>query len=373
MSERKRKSAKLPEKSNDGKIVQQVAGQLPVDYAELLEGLKKRIREARVKASLSVNRELVRLYWEIGQEILRRQREGGWGAKVIDRLAQDLRREFPEMKGLSRSNLFYMRAFAEAYPNEQFVQQLAGLLPWWHNVIIFTRVKDPAAREWYIRACIEHGWSRAVLVHQIESDLYGRQGRALTNFDQALPAPQSDLARELVKDPYNLEFLDIAGEVSERELERSLLDHLKDFLLELGKGFAFVGNQYHLEVGDQDYYIDLLFYNYLLHAFIVIDLKTEPFKPEFAGKMGFYLAVVDDLLKQPDDQPSIGLILCRERNKVIVEYALRDSTRPMGVATYTLLPKNVQDVLPTPEQLQAELERSDMEDGEYIAKEGIPK
>jgi predicted nuclease of restriction endonuclease-like (RecB) superfamily len=283
MSEEKRKSDNQPGKSSDRKIVQQVAGQLPVGYAELLEGLKQRIREARVKASLSVNRELIRLYWEVGKSILERQRSSHWGDKVLDKLAVDLRREL----------------------------------------------------------------------------------KALTNFERALPASQSDLARELVKDPYNLEFLGIADEVSERELERSLLDHLKDFLLELGKGFAFVGSQYHLEVGDQDYYIDLLFYNYLLRSFIVIDLKTEPFKPEFAGKMGFYLAVVDDLLRHPDDQPSIGLILCKERNKVIVEeYALRDNTRPMGVATYTLLPKNVQEVLPTPEQLQAELESVESEESE---------
>jgi predicted nuclease of restriction endonuclease-like (RecB) superfamily len=230
-------------------------------------------------------------------------------------------------------------------------------------MVLITKVKDPTERKWYMRACIEHGWSRAVLVHQIESDLYHRRGKALTNFQRTLPAPQSDLALELVKDPYSFDFLGLTDNISERELEKSLLEHLKRFLLELGKGFAFVGNQYHLEVGDQDYYIDLLFYNYLLRAFIVIDLKTEPFKPEFAGKMGFYLAVVDDLLRHPDDQPSIGLILCKERNKLIVEYTLRDSTRPMGVATYTLLPKNVREVLPTPEELQAELERGNAEDG----------
>lgn len=362
MSEGKRKTTKQPEQADDKAIVQQVAGQLPSGYAELLESLKERIREARVKASLSVNRELIRLYWEVGKSILERQRSSHWGDKVLDKLAVDLRREFPDMKGFSRTNLKYMRMFAQAYP--EFGQQPVDQLPWGHNMVLITKVKDLTERAWYVRACIEHGWSRAVLVHQIESNLYERQGKALTNFERALPASQSDLARELVKDPYNLEFLGIADEVSERELERSLLDHLKDFLLELGKGFAFVGSQYHLEVGDQDYYIDLLFYNYLLRSFIVIDLKTEPFKPEFAGKMGFYLAVVDDLLRHPDDQPSIGLILCKERNKVIVEYALRDNTRPMGVATYTLLPKNVQEVLPTPEQLQAELEQGNAEDEE---------
>ena len=360
MSEEKRKSSKLPKESGDGEIVQQPVAQLPFGYTELLEGLKKRIREARVRAGLSVNRELIRLYWEVGKSILERQKFSHWGDKVLDKLAMDLRREFPDMKGFSRTNLKYMRMFAQAYP--EFGQQPVDQLPWGHNMVLITKVKDPTEREWYIRTCIEHGWSRAVLLHQIDSDLYHRRGKALTNFQQTLPAPQSDLALELVKDPYSFDFLGLTDDITERQLEESLLEHLRRFLLELGKGFAFIGSQYHLKIGDQDYYIDLLFYNYLLHAFIVIDLKTEPFKPEFAGKMGFYLAVVDDQLRHPDDQPSIGLILCRERNRVIVEYALRDNTRPMGVATYTLLPKNVQEVLPTPEQLQAELGRENVED-----------
>ena len=360
MSEEKRKSSKLPKESGDGEIVQQPVAPLPFGYTELLEGLKKRIREARVRAGLSVNRELIRLYWEVGKSILERQKFSHWGDKVLDKLGMDLRREFPDMKGFSRTNLKYMRMFAQAYP--EFGQQPVDQLPWGHNMVLITKVKDPTEREWYIRTCIEHGWSRAVLLHQIDSDLYHRRGKALTNFQQTLPAPQSDLALELVKDPYSFDFLGLTDDITERQLEESLLEHLRRFLLELGKGFAFIGSQYHLKIGDQDYYIDLLFYNYLLHAFIVIDLKTEPFKPEFAGKMGFYLAVVDDQLRHPDDQPSIGLILCRERNRVIVEYALRDNTRPMGVATYTLLPKNVQEVLPTPEQLQAELGRENVED-----------
>ena len=216
-------------------------------------------------------------------------------------------------------------------------------------------------RQWYIRACIEHGWSRAVLVHQIESSLYERQGKAVTKFDRALPTPQSELARELIKDPYNLDFVGFSDPISERELERSLLDHLKDFLLELGKGFAFVGSQYHIEVGEQDYYLDLLFYNYILRAFVVIDLKVEAFQPEFAGKINFYLNAVDELLRHPDDQPPIGLILCKERNRVTVEFSLRGMAQPMGVSKYRLLPKNVRDALPTPEQLEAELQRADKE------------
>jgi predicted nuclease of restriction endonuclease-like (RecB) superfamily len=261
-----------------------------------------------------------------------------------------------------------MRMFAKAYPG--FGQQPVDQMPWGHNTVLITKVKDPKKRLWYIRQTIEHGWSRAVLVHQIESDLYERQGKTLNNFEQALPTPQSDLARELVNDPYNLEFLGIADEVSERELERSLLDHLKDLLLELGKGFAFVGSQHHLEVGRQDYYLNLLFYNYILRAFVVIDLKIEAFKPEFAGKMNFYLNAVDKALRSPDDQPPIGLILCKERNRVTVEFSLRGMEKPMSVSEYQLLPKDVRDTLPSPEEWQAELESVEAEE-ESCASYGL--
>jgi len=360
MSETKQRSN--PFEDGNSAIVQQPVAQFDSTsraYVALLDSLKKRIRQARVKASLSVNRELIRLYWEVGKSILERQKSSRWGDKVLDKLAMDLRREFPDMKGFSRTNLKYMRMFAQAHP--EFGQQPVDQLPWGHNMVLITKVKNPVNREWYIRACIEHGWSRAVLVHQIESDLYERQGKALTNFEQALPAPQSDLARELIKDPYNLEFVGFSDPINERELERSLLDHLKDFLLELGKGFAFVGSQYHMEVGEQDYYLDLLFYNYILRAFVVIDLKVGAFQPEFAGKMNFYLNAVDELLRHPDDQPPIGLILCRERDRITVEFSLRGMTQPMGVSEYQLLPKNVRDALPTPEQLEAELEKADQE------------
>jgi len=347
---------------------------LPASYGELLDELKQRIRTARVKAALSVNRELITLHWDIGRLIVTRQREEGWGRSVVERLSRDLRFEFPDLKGYSPQNLWNMRAFYLAWTEEveelqqtvgemdgENLPQVVGEIPWGHSLQLISKLEHPLERLWYAQQTIEHGWSRAVLVHQIESDLYERQGKALTNFDQALPAPQSDLARELVKDPYNLEFLGIADEVSERELERSLLDHLKDFLLELGKGFAFVGSQYHMEVGEQDYYLDLLFYNYILRAFVVIDLKVEAFQPEFAGKMNFYLNAVDELLRHPDDQPPIGLILCKERNRVTVEFSLRGMTQPMGVSEYQLLPKNVRDALPTPEQLEAELEKADKE------------
>jgi len=349
---------------NDSEIVQEALAQLEATsggYGALLTELKQRIRTARVKAALSVNRELVILYWQIGRGILVAQEREGWGSKVIDQLSDDLRQAFPDTRGLSVRNLKYMRSFAQVYPDLRLVQEVLAQVTWYHNITLVEKVKDPDERLWYIQQTIEHGWSRAVLVHQIESDLFERQGKTLTNFERALPAPQSDLARELVKDPYNLDFLGLTEDVSERELEHSLLDHLKEFLLELGKGFAFMGSQFHLEVGGQDYYLDLLFYNTILRAYVVIDLKVEAFKPEFAGKMNFYLNAVDELLRHADDQPPIGLILCKERNQVTVEFSLRGMDQPMGVSAYQLLPKSVRDALPTPSQLESELERVDEE------------
>ncbi len=338
--------------------VQQPAAQLPAGYAELLESLKARIRQAQVRAALSVNRELVLLYWHIGREILQRQQREGWGAKVIDRLALDLGREFPEMKGFSPRNLKYMRAFAEAWPDEQIVQEALAQITWYHNITLLEKVKDPTERLWYVQQTIEHGWSRNVLVHQIESKLYQRQGKAITNFERTLPAPQSDLARSLIKDPYVFDFLSLGPEAQERDLERALLNHLRDFLLELGKGFAFVGSQYRLEVGGEEFYIDLLFYQLRLRCFVVIDLKIGEFKPEYAGKMNFYLSAVDNLLRHADDRPSIGLILCKSKNQLVAEYALRDMSKPIGVATYRLteaLPAEMQEALPSIEELKKEL------------------
>jgi predicted nuclease of restriction endonuclease-like (RecB) superfamily len=328
---------------------------LPRTYARLLEDIKGRVRAAQVKAGLAVNRELVLVYWHIGHRILQAQRREGWGAKVVDRLAEDLGRAFPQMRGFSVRNLKYMRAFAEAWPDEPIVQQVVAQLPWGHNVRILDYVGDPGQRLWYAQAAVQNGWSRNVLVHQIESDLYGRRGKALTNFDRLLPAPQSELAEQLLKDPYNLDFLGLSDDVVERELERGLLEHLRSFLLELGVGFAFVGSQYHLEVGGRDFYIDLLFYHLRLRRYVVFELKTEEFKPEFAGKMGFYLAAVDDLVRKPPDEPSIGIILCKTRNKFLVEYALRYVSKPMAVATYRTLPLNLRRELPTPGMLRKAL------------------
>ena len=319
-------------------------------YASLLAELKERIRTARLKAAVAVNEELILLYWSIGRDILDRQTAAGWGARVIDRLAADLRRDFPEMTGLSPRNLKYMRAFAEAFPEREIVQQVVARLPWGHAIKLVESVKSPEQRIWYARQAAEHGWSRNVLIHQIDSDLFGRQGRALTNFGRTLPAPQSDLAQELIKDPYSFDFLSLGPEITERELEQGLLEHLRALILELGKGFAFVGSQYHLEVGDQDYYLDLLFYHLRLRCFVVVELKIEEFKPEFAGKMNFYLSAVDDQLRHKSDAPSIGIILCKGKNEVIVEYALRDTSKPMGVAEYRLsaaLPEPLRAELPT--------------------------
>ncbi|MGH7874939.1 MAG: PDDEXK nuclease domain-containing protein [Candidatus Binatia bacterium] len=333
---------------------------LPTGYAPLLVDLKARVRAAQVRAVLSVNRELVSLYWHIGREILRCQREEGWGAKVVERLAKDLRLEFPEMHGFSRANLLSMRAFADVYPNDAIVQQLVGQLPWGHNVLLLTKVKNTDQRLWYAQQALEHGWSRAVLTVQIETGAHARSGKALTNFKQTLTPPQSDLAQQVLKDPYVFDFLTLSVEARERELEQRLVDHVQKFLLELGVGFAFVGRQAHLEVGKEDYYLDLLFYHLKLRCYVVIDLKMEPFKPEFAGKMNFYLSAVDDRMRGPQDQPTIGLLLCRDKNRITVEYALRNMAKPIGVAQWQTrlveaLPKKLKGALPSVKDLEKEL------------------
>lgn len=327
------------------------------DYVQLLDKLKERIRTSRLRAALAVNEELILLYWEIGRDILDRQDSAGWGAKIVDRLSADLKHDFPEMTGFSPRNLKYMRALAEAFPNREIVQQVIAQLPWGHAITLVEAVKDRAQRIWYGEQAREHGWSRKVLAFQIGSDLFARQGKAITNFERTLPTPQSDLAQALIKDPYSFDFLGLGPDVLERELERSLLDHLRSLILELGKGFAFVGSQYHLEVAGQDYYLDLLFYHLQLRCFVVVELKIEEFKPEFAGKMNFYLSAVDDLLRHTNDAPTIGIILCQGKNAVVVEYALRDSVKPMAVAGYTLstaLPAPLQAALPTAEDLARE-------------------
>lgn len=332
----------------------------PEGYGEFLSEIKDQIQASQVRASLAVSRELTLLYWRIGREILDRQARHGWGSKVVSRLAADLRSAFTGVDGFSRTNLLYMRAFAEAYPNSEFVQQLLdnSPLPWGHQVRVLDKVKDPEQRLWYIRAAHQHGWSRAILEHQIETNLYGRQGKALTNFDRALPPLQSDLAQQILKDPYNFDFLTLAGDAHERHLERGLLAHVRKFLLELGAGFSLVGSQYPLDVGGEHYFLDLLFYHLRLRCFVVVDLKMTKFLPEHAGKMNFYLAVVDDLLRHPGDAPSIGLVLCKTREQVTVEYALRQIGTPIGIAEFQItdaLPAELTDSLPSVRQLEEEL------------------
>lgn len=323
-------------------------------YDNFLHDLKQRIQTAQVKAALSVNRELILLYWAIGREILACQAAEGWGTKVIERLAKDLRREFPDMKGLSRTNLLYMRAFAEAYPDEAIVQQLVGQIPWGHNIRILDMVKEPETRLWYIQQTITNGWSRNILGMQIESRLHERQGGAITNFAKSLPKPQSDLAQQLLKDPYNFDFLTLSSDAQERDLENALVEHIRNFLLELGLGFAFLGSQYPIEVDGKEYKLDLLFYHIHLRCFVVIDLKMGEFQPEYTGKMNFYVAVVDDRLRYETDNPTIGLILCKSKSKMTAEYALRNVSTPIGVATHQL-PDSLKPNLPSIEQLEAEL------------------
>ena len=319
-------------------------------YRNLLANLKDQIRTARVRAALAVNRELVLLYWQIGMQILTRQSEEGWGTGVIERLAIDLRAEFPDMRGLSPRNLRYMKSFAEAWPEKPIVQQAAAQLPWFHNCALLDKVKNPVERLWYVRQAIENGWSRNVLVMQIESGLYRRQGSAITNFQATLPPLESDLAQQLLKDPYTFDFLTLTQGAHERELESGLLVHLRDFLVELGTGFAFVGSQVPIAIGGEDFKLDLLFYHLKLRCFVVIDLKMGPFKREYAGKMNFYLSVADDLMRQPDDKPSIGLILCKTKSRIVAEYALRNIATPMGVSEFKL-----QSALPTVEEIEAQL------------------
>ena len=303
---------------------------------------------------------MVLLYWDIGRMILDRQRREGWGARVIDRLAADLREGHPDMKGLSARNLLFMRSFAEACPDAGKVKQLVSQLPWGHVIRLLQRVKEPEIREWYIRASIEHGWSRSILELQIDGHAHKRHGKALTNFKATLPPADSDMAAQVFKDPYLFDFLGTADPRREREVEQALVDHIQRFLLELGSGFAFVGRQVPLEVGDQDFQIDLLFYHLKLRCYIVIELKAVPFDPAFVGQLNLYLSATDDLLRHEGDQPTIGLLLCRSKNKVVVEYALRDMKKPIGVAGWetTLvekLPEALQGSLPTVEEIEAEL------------------
>lgn len=337
---------------------------IPEGYAPWLADLKNRIASARRRAALSVNQEQIRLYWQIGREILERQQAQGWGAKVIDRLANDLQAAFPEIKGFSARNLKYMRFFAERCSDVQIGQQPAAQLPWFHIVLLITKLDDPGLREWYARQTIEQGWSRASLSQQIKNRLHLRQANAVTNFPGRLPEAQSALAHETLKDPYLFDFLGLGEEAHERDIEEALVRHITRFLLELGAGFAFVGRQYRLEVAGDEFFIDLLFYHIRLKCYVVVELKAGAFKPEHAGQLNFYLSAVDAQVKAPDDKPTIGLLLCKEKNRLVAEYALSGIERPIGVANYELvraLPEPLDTSLPTIEEIEAELQHDLLE------------
>lgn len=361
------------------------------DYAALLTDVKARIQHAQTRAVLAVNAELVRLYWDIGRVLDAKQAEEGWGAGVIPRLALDLKNELPEVKGFSERNIDSMVRFYRAYPDPATISQqpvaklgtaevlpppaakvqqpvaklpdsLLWSIPWGHHIALLQRIPDLDTRTWYMRETLTHGWSRNILSLQIAGDAHARRGKAVTNFAATLPAPESDLAQQSLKDPYIFDFLTLTEPFQERELETGLVGHLEKFLLELGAGFAFVGRQYRLDVGGEDFTIDLLFYHLRLRAFVVIDLKKGQFKPEYAGKLNFYCNVVNDKLKHPTDAPTIGLILCQTKDNVLAEYSFSGIDKPIGISTYELtraLPPALQSALPTVEQIEAELAESE--------------
>ena len=330
-------------------------------YKEFISGIKTRIKNSQKKALLGVNKELLILYWNIGKVILKYQDKEGWGAKVIDNISKEIKDEFPNLKGFSSRNLKYMRKFAAEYQDIQFVQQVVAQIPWSHNIILMDKLSDIEKRIWYINKTIENGWSRNVLVHQIESNLFERQNNEIktTNFMEKLEAPNNKFAVEALKDPYIFDFITMTEEMNERDIESQLVKKVTRLLLELGSGFAFIGNQYKLQVGGEDYYLDLLFYNLKLRCYVVVELKTGKFKPEYAGKLNFYLSAVDDMLKTEIDNPSIGIILCKEKNRLVAEYSLKDMTKPIGVSEYKLLekiPEDLKGTLPSIEEIEDTLE-----------------
>jgi len=332
---------------------------IPADYADWLASIKTRVHAARSRAALAANAELIQLYWQIGDEILQRQRSAQWGDRVLDRLASDLREAFPDIKGFSSRNLKYMRYFAEHCPAQTFGQQAAAQLPWFHIVTLLTKLPTAEARAWYAEQAVFGGWSRVMLELNIRNRLHERQGQAVTNFDARLPTPHSALAHETLKDPYLFDFLGLGDEAHEREIENALVRHITKFLLELGSGFAFIGRQFRLEVEGDEFFVDLLFYHTRLKCYVVVELKATAFKPEHAGQLNFYLSAVDKQIKAPDDKPTIGLLLCKTRKRTVAEYALSGIDKPIGVAEYQLvraLPEPLLTSLPTVEELESELE-----------------
>ncbi len=330
----------------------------PDSYPLILETLKNQIRSTQLRALLSVNTAMLSLYWHIGRTILDQQQIAGWGGKVIEQLSLDLRKEFPDMQGISPRNLKYMRKFAESYPDPEFVQRPVAQLSWGHHCSLMDRVKTLEERLFYMQQVLENGWSREMLNVQIQNSLFARKGKSITNFQEKLPEPQSALAQQTLKDPYIFDFLTLASDYQEKDLENALIDHITKFLLELGTGFAYVGKQYHLEVGENDFYLDLLFYHLKLRCYVVIELKRGRFEPEHAGKLNFYLSVVDDKLRHATDQPSIGLLICQDKNQIVAEYALKDINKPIGISEYKIIesiPENLKGSLPTIAEIEREL------------------
>lgn len=329
------------------------------EYIEIIETIKGEIRGAQYKAALSVNRELIMLYYHIGTVI---NEHKTWGSKFIENLAADIRIAFPNVKGYSVRNLKYMAKLANTYPDEEFVQQAVAQIPWGHTVVLLDKFLDDTVRNWYINKTIENGWSRNVLIHQIESGLYERQALAekISNFETRLASPQSELAVQTMKDPYIFDFIPFNEDMVERDIENALVKDVTKLLLELGTGFAFLGNQYHLNVGGDDFYIDLLFYNLNLRCYVVIELKTGEFKPEYAGQLNFYLSAVDGIIKHPEDNPSIGLLLCKSKNDIVAEYALKDMSKPIGVSEYKItssLPEALSKQLPSVEDIRKRIKK----------------
>ncbi len=366
---------------------------IKAQYHELLVQLKQQIRSMQAKAALAVNTSLIQLYWNTGKMIAENQALFEGRSSYVDQLAKDLQAEFPDIKGFSKRNIFYCRKFYLFYA-ESSVQQVAALntehseaepvqqpaafkadlsvqqavrlnwdmlgVPWGHHMLVLDKSQSVKEAQFYLHQIIEHNWSRAILTLQIEQNLFARQGKAITNFKTTLPEQQALMATQILKDPYNFGFLTMEPKMQELDIEKQLIEHITKFLLELGKGFAFIGRQYPLEVGDKDYRLDLLFYHIRLRCFVVIDLKAVEFTPEFAGKMNFYLSAVDDLLKTETDQPSIGIILCKNKNKLEVEYALRGMNKPIGVSEFTVtqaLPAELKSTLPTVEEFENELNK----------------
>ena len=344
------------------------AGDMPADYAAWFAEIKGRIHGERLRLVLASNSVMVLLYWDIGQRILHKQAEQGYGTKVIDRLAADLRQAFPDMKGFSPRNLKYMRAFASAWPEREVVQQTVAQLTWGQNIVLLEKLDQGQDRLWYAARTLEHGWSRNILSIQIQGQAHLRHGKAQTNFPATLPAAESDMATQVFKDPYLFDFLGTDAPRREQQLEQGLIDHIQKFLLELGQGFAFVGRQVHLEIGDDDFYLDLLFYHLKLRCYVVIELKARKFEPGDGAQLGMYMTAVNRLLAHPDDKPTLGLLLVREKNRVLVEYALAGSTHPISVAEWETqltraLPQELEGSLPTIEQIEAELS-GDIGDGD---------